>query len=110
MPPGWQPRDLAQPLPEAPSLPKENLLYNPAMSRSAVWFASLHMLILCAAFPLFLWYEEILPMAFLAGSAVQMIASLWIVGVVMQGRLTVGKGVGIELLLLSIISSELCFL
>jgi hypothetical protein len=110
MPPGWKPTDLAQALPVAPASPKENQLYNPAMSRSTVWFAGLHMLMLFAALSLFLWYEDTLPAQVLAAIAVQLIASLWIVGAVIQGRLAAGKGLWIELLLLITISSGLRFL
>jgi alkylglycerol monooxygenase len=110
MPPGWKPTDLVQPPIETPSSPTQNQSYNPAMSRSAVWFASIHMVVLLAALSLFLWYEESLPLAGLAAIAAQLIASLWIVGAVMQGRLAAGKALWIEILLLVAMSSGLRFL
>jgi alkylglycerol monooxygenase len=110
MPPGWKPADLAQPLRRAPALPKQDQPYNPAMSRGTVWFAAAHMMLLFAALPLFLWYEETLSLAVLATAAVQLVASLWIVGAVMQGRLAVGRALSIELLLLLATASGLRFL
>jgi len=103
MPPGWMPQDLAQ-QPLEGTFSEVKYFYNPAMSRTSAWFAGVHSVIIFTALCLFLWYEEALPTTISLGISAQIIAMLWIVGSVMQGRLKTGKGLWIELLMLAIIS------
>ncbi|MGZ3254814.1 MAG: sterol desaturase family protein [Burkholderiaceae bacterium] len=99
-PPGWKPRDLIVDQQHQAGPAEDNPLYDPPMNRTIIWFACLHFIILFAALFLFLWYEDSLPTALLLGISAQIIAGLWIVGAVMQGRLNIGRGLAIELFLL----------
>ncbi|MGZ3237852.1 MAG: sterol desaturase family protein [Burkholderiaceae bacterium] len=100
MPPGWKPHDLIVPIPHKAAPAEENPLYNPPMNQAMVWFACVHFIILFGALFLFLWYEDSLPRLFLFGAAVQIIAGIWVVGTVMQGRLKISQGLILELFLL----------
>ncbi len=109
MPPGWLPKDLQHALPTQHVTAENRPLYNPAMSKSAVWFVGLQLVIVLAALYSFLWYEETLSTAWSVGIAVEIIASLWVVGAVMQGGFTIAKGLLIQLLLLMAVSGWLYF-
>jgi alkylglycerol monooxygenase len=100
MPPGWKPDDLIvhTQLKTAPAI--ENPLYNPPMNRMTVLFACCHFIVLFCALFLFLWYEETLSPLLLIGASAQIIAGLWVVGTVMQGRLEISQGLWIEVALL----------
>ncbi|HEY8099795.1 MAG TPA: sterol desaturase family protein [Burkholderiaceae bacterium] len=100
MPPGWKPHDLIVPIQHKTAPAEENPLYNPPMNQAMVWFACVHFIILFGALFLFLWYEDTLPTILLIGVATQIIAGLWVVGAVMQGRLKISQGLLLELFLL----------
>lgn len=109
MPPGWLPQDLQHASPTQHAVAEDSPLYNPAMSKGAVWFVSMHIVIVFAALCIFLRYEQRLSTVLSAAIAVQIIVALWVVGAVMQVSLTIVKGLLIELLLLMIVSGFLYF-
>ena len=89
-PPGWRPADVAERFPKpAFVLDEHRALYEPPIGKAAQWFASLQFIALIAGAALFLWNADQAPLAHnLIWFATISIAQ-WILGAVLQGRISV---------------------
>ena len=89
MPPGWQPATAGGPAWHKPSFDVKALRrFDPPMGRAARAFALLHFGAVLAGATALLWYADTLPLPMLAAAACAILGVLWLIGAVMQGRLT----------------------
>jgi hypothetical protein len=97
MPPGWQPAIAGGQAWHKPAFDVSRVRrYDPPLSRAAQAFVIVHFVaVLCGATAL-LWYADQLPFATLAIAALAVLAVLWLVGAVMQGRRTPAGAVAAE--------------
>jgi len=97
MPPGWQPALADGQAWHKPAFDASRVRrYDPPLGRAAQAFVIVHFVaVLCGATAL-LWYADQLPFAMLAVAALAVLGVLWLIGAVMQGRLTPAGAVAAE--------------
>jgi hypothetical protein len=89
MPPGWQPAPAGGPAWQKPSFDVARVRrFDPPMGRSAGAFAVVHFGAVLAGATALLWYADTLALPMLAAAAFAILGMLWLIGAVMQGRLT----------------------
>lgn len=88
-PPGWRPADVAQRFPKPPFALDRVRRYHPPMARAVGWFAGLQFAVILAGVAVFLWHADAMPVSQSAVWLAALTASLWAVGAVMQGRISV---------------------
>jgi uncharacterized membrane protein YhhN len=86
-PPGWQPPDLQHSQPKPAFALGSLTTYNPQQSRALQWFAALQFVALLGGVAVFLWHADAMPIGDAALWVAALSASLWAVGLMMQGRL-----------------------
>ena len=103
MPPGWQPSTAGgRPWHETTFDIESVRRYDPPMSRASRAFALLHLVVaIIGALPL-LWYSDTLDPAALVAGAVAVLAVLWVIGAVMQGRLRIATALLVEIVIVSV--------
>ena len=95
-PPGWRPADVAARFP-APAFAIEQVQqYHPPMSRRVMWFGAIQFIVLLQGVAAFLWFAEGLPRAQAAVWLGVLAASLWAIGAVLQGRITITQALMVE--------------
>lgn len=87
MPPGWRPADLAPPNAASPFDPTRVQRFDPPLHPGLPWFVGLQFLALLGGAALFLWQADGWPISRCAVWFAVLLAGLWSVGAVMQGRL-----------------------
>ncbi|MFZ9085618.1 MAG: sterol desaturase family protein [Steroidobacteraceae bacterium] len=97
-PPGWQPvsadaRPWTQPPLEAACLQR----FDPALAPGSAPLALGSFVLALAGSALLLWNAAALPMPWLAGGALTLILSLWGTGALLQSRLSLASGAGLQL-------------
>ena len=97
MPPGWQPASAPGGAWHKPAFDLRQVRrYDPPMSRAARSFAVSQLtLAILATVPL-LWFADTMPRPILLSGAAAIVATLWLTGAVMQGRVRIGTALGIE--------------
>ena len=89
MPPGWQPATAGGPAWHKPSFDVSRVRrFDPPMGRAARAFALLHFGAVLAGATALLWYADTLALPMLAAASLAILGVLWLIGAVMQGRLT----------------------
>ncbi len=101
MPPGWRPRDL-DPKPEFELSSVSR--YDPPISRGALWFGGCQFLLMLAAFSWFLWQMDDLSFGKSAAVVVGMIAGLWSLGRIIEGRMKIPAALLIDLAAVSLVA------
>lgn len=86
-PPGWRPADLAAAEPATPFDPARLQRFETPMKPGLQWFSALQFLTLLGGVALFLWHADAWPLSRSAVWFGVLLAGLWAVGAVMQGRL-----------------------
>ncbi|TNF61876.1 MAG: hypothetical protein EP306_05335 [Burkholderiales bacterium] len=86
-PPGWRPPDLAAAEPAVTFDPVRRQRFETVMGPGLQWFSALQFLALLAGVALFLWHAEDWSLSRSAIWFAVLLAGLWAVGAVMQGRL-----------------------
>lgn len=86
-PPSWRPADLAAAEPAAAFDPARLQRFETPMGPGLQWFSALQFLALLGGVALFLWHAEAWPLSRSALWFGVLLAGLWAVGAVMQGRL-----------------------
>jgi sterol desaturase/sphingolipid hydroxylase (fatty acid hydroxylase superfamily)/uncharacterized membrane protein YhhN len=95
-PPGWRPADVAAAFPKPPFDITALGRYAPPIDRSVAAFAALQFTALLGGVAAFLWHADTAPLAHnIAGFSV-LLAGLWAVGALLQGRITRGEVLLIE--------------
>jgi hypothetical protein len=89
MPPGWQPATAGGPTWHKPSFDVDALRrFDPPMHRPAQVFALLHFGAVLVGATALLWHADTLALPMLAAASLAILGVLWLIGAVMQGRLT----------------------
>jgi hypothetical protein len=98
MPPGWQPATACAPAWQKPHFDVSRVQrFDPPMNRAAQAFVFVNFVVVLVAATALLWYAADLPFATLAAAALTVLGILWLIGAVMQGRLSVRVALAIEL-------------
>jgi sterol desaturase/sphingolipid hydroxylase (fatty acid hydroxylase superfamily) len=98
MPPGWQPAVAGGTAWHKPHFDVSRVRrFDPPMSRGMRVFAFLHFGLVLVATTALLWYADELPLPMLAAAALAVLGVLWVVGAVMQGRLSIARALTFEL-------------
>lgn len=104
-PPGWRPADVAARFPKPAFDLQRTQTFAPPMSACVQRFAALQFVALLAASGAFLWLTDGWPLWQSAVWLAVMLAGLWSVGAVMQGRIGMGEALMIECAALSMATS-----
>ena len=106
MPPGWQPAAAGGPAWHKPHFDVSRVQrFDPPMSRAAQAFVFVNFVVVLVAATALLWYAAELPFAALVAAALAVLGTLWIVGAVMQGRLSVVTALAIEMVAALLLSA-----
>ncbi len=95
-PPGWRPADVAQRFPKPAFDMAAVRRYHPPVTPAVALFAGVQFLVLLAGVVLFLWHADQLPLRESVVWLAALSASLWAVGAVLQGRLTMTQVLLVE--------------
>lgn len=104
-PPGWRPADVAARFPKPPFDITQVERYHPPVTPALAWFAGLQFVALLGGVALFLWHADFLPLGQVVVWLAALTASLWAVGAVLQGRITVLEVLLVEAAALATASS-----
>ena len=88
-PPGWRPDDLAQRDPKPAFDLARVQRFHPPASRLVLWLSALQFLLLLGGATRFLWFAERIPLAESLVWLGVLVAGLWAVGALLQGRIAV---------------------
>ena len=106
-PPGWRPADVAARFPKPAFDIAKVTRYEPVVSPGVQWFAGLQFLVLLAGVTFFLWFSDDMPQQQAAIWLAALTASLWAIGGVLQGRLSVTEVLLVEAAALATASAAL---
>ena len=88
-PPGWRPADLAARYPKPAFELARVERFHPPLTRGVAWFAFAQFVVLLGGVSLFLWHADGMPLSQSSVWLAALMAGLWAVGAVLQGRITV---------------------
>ena len=106
-PPGWRPADVAQRFPKPAFEMAQVKRFHPLVSRAVLWFSGAQFALLLAGVSVFLWFADPLPLAQAAVWLAALMAALWALGAVLQGRINVLEVLLIESAALATASSAM---
>jgi alkylglycerol monooxygenase len=106
-PPGWRPADVAARFPKPAFDIAKVTRYEPVVSRGVQWFAGVQFLLMLGGVALFLWFSDDMPMQRAAVWLAALTASVWAIGAVLQGRLSVTEVLLVEAAALATSSAAL---
>jgi alkylglycerol monooxygenase len=86
--PGWRPADVAARFPKPPFDLAGVQRYHPPMRKAVMWFGGIQFLVLLQGVAAFLWHADAMPLSQSAVCLAALLASLWAIGAVMQGKLS----------------------
>ena len=95
MHPGWRPADVAARWPKPAFDIRQVQLYNPPLSRAAMWTAGILFVLLLNATTAFLWFSHTLTLTQQLAAALGIIAGLWLVGAICTPRSAAMKTEGV---------------
>ena len=108
MPPGWQPATAGGHAWRKPSFDVTALRrFDPPMGRAARAFALLHFALVLIAATALLWYAETLALPLLFAAACAIVGVLWLMGAVMQGRLSLRSALMAEAVVAAMLVASL---
>jgi sterol desaturase/sphingolipid hydroxylase (fatty acid hydroxylase superfamily) len=108
MPPGWQPATAGGPAWHKPSFDVNALRrFDPPMGRVANAFALLHFGAVLVAATALLWFAGSMPFPMLAAASLAILAVLWLIGAVMQGRVRPGTALAAEAVVGTLLAASL---
>ncbi|MRD47042.1 hypothetical protein GHT07_07115 [Caenimonas koreensis DSM 17982] len=88
-PPGWRPADVAARFPKDPFDINKVERFHPPVEKSVAWFGAVQFALVLGGVAAFLWNADTMPLSQSSVWLAVLTASLWAIGGVMQGRLTV---------------------
>lgn len=109
-PPGWRPADVAARFPSPVFDIQAVQVFHPPMSRRVMWFGALQFMVLLQGVAAFLWFADRMPLAQSAVWLGVLAASLWAIGAVMQGRITMTEALMVESAALATATAALGFI
>ncbi|MBX9610432.1 MAG: sterol desaturase family protein [Burkholderiales bacterium] len=95
-PPGWRPADVAVRFASPPFELARVSVWHPPMTRGVMIFAAVQFVLLLLGVAQFLWRADGMPLPEAAVWLCALVAGLWAVGAVMQGRITMTEALWIE--------------
>lgn len=108
MPPGWQPATAGGPAWTQPSFDLGGVRrYDPPMNRGSRAFVVAHFAIVLAGATALLWFAGTLPLVLLAAASLAILALLWLIGAVMQGRLGLPAALAAEVAVGALLAASL---
>ncbi len=108
-PPGWRPADVAERFPKPAFDVAAVQRYHPPLTAGVAWFASLQFVLLLGGVAAFLWQTDAWPLSTSFVWLATLTASLWAVGAVLQGRLSVPEVLLVQACALATATSALGF-
>jgi sterol desaturase/sphingolipid hydroxylase (fatty acid hydroxylase superfamily)/uncharacterized membrane protein YhhN len=108
-PPGWRPPDVAARFPSPVFDIQAVQVFHPPMSRRVMWFGALQFMVLLQGVAAFLWFADRMPLAQSAVWLGVLAASLWAIGAVMQGRISMTEVLMVESAALATATAALGF-
>jgi hypothetical protein len=106
MPPGWQPATAGGPGWHKPHFDLSRVRrFDPPVGSAARAFAVVNFVAVLLGSTALLWYAEELPPGALAAASLAIIAVLWLIGAVMQGRLSPPVALAVELTAVLLLSA-----
>jgi alkylglycerol monooxygenase len=109
-PPGWRPTDVAARFPSPVFDIQAVQVFHPPMSRRVMWFGALQFIVLLQGVAAFLWFADRMPLAQSAVWLGVLAASLWAIGAVMQGRISMTEALMVESAALATATAALGFM
>ncbi len=109
-PPGWRPADVAARFPSPVFDIQAVQVFHPPMRRAVMWFGALQFVLLLQGVAAFLWFADRMPLAQSAVWLGVLAASLWAIGAVMQGRITLTEALMVESAALATATAALGFI
>ncbi|MDQ0083429.1 sterol desaturase/sphingolipid hydroxylase (fatty acid hydroxylase superfamily)/uncharacterized membrane protein YhhN [Variovorax boronicumulans] len=106
-PPGWRPADVAARFPKPAFDISKVTRYEPVVSPAVQWFAGVQFMLMLAGAIFFLWFSDTMPLPQAAVWLAALTASLWAIGGVLQGRLSMTEVLLIEAAALATASAAL---
>ncbi|MDQ0073015.1 sterol desaturase/sphingolipid hydroxylase (fatty acid hydroxylase superfamily)/uncharacterized membrane protein YhhN [Variovorax boronicumulans] len=106
-PPGWRPADVATRFPKPAFDIAKVTRYEPVVSRGVQWFAGMQFLLMLGGVAFFLWFSDGMPLQRSAVWLAALTASLWAIGAVLQGRISVTEVLLVEAAALATASAAL---
>ncbi|MCY1166143.1 MAG: lysoplasmalogenase family protein [Pseudomonadota bacterium] len=106
-PPGWRPADVAARFPKPPFDIAQLEVFHPPLSRPVLWFGALQFGLLLLGVIAYLWHAEALAPAPRSVWLLALMAGLWSVGGLLQGRLSMLQVLLIESAALATASAAL---
>ncbi|MDP9892691.1 sterol desaturase/sphingolipid hydroxylase (fatty acid hydroxylase superfamily)/uncharacterized membrane protein YhhN [Variovorax boronicumulans] len=106
-PPGWRPADVAARFPKPAFDIAKVTRYEPVVSHGVQWFAGVQFLLMLGGVAFFLWFSDGMPLQRSAVWLAALTASLWAIGAVLQGRLSVTEVLLVEAAALATASAAL---
>ena len=95
-PPGWRPADVATRFPKPAFDIRQVRRYAPPMSRAVQWFAALQFSGLLVGVGVFMWVAHQLAPAHAVAWFAALTVTLWAIGAVLQGRISMAEALLIE--------------
>jgi alkylglycerol monooxygenase len=87
-PPGWRPVDVAARFPKPAFQVASMERFHPPMNPQTAWFAAVEFVLMLGGVTVFLWNVDTLPLSRSLVWLAALVATLWAIGGVMQGRLS----------------------
>ena len=109
-PPGWRPADVAARFPRPAFDLQAVRRFDPPLRRGVAWLALAHFVVLLGAVALFLWRADGMPLAQSVVWLAALVAVLWGIGALLQGRLTPLELLMVEAAALATATSALGFI
>ena len=88
-PPGWRPADVTLNYPKPAFELSRVQVFDPVVSRAASGFAAAQFLLLLSGVSAVLWFADVMPLGGSAVWSLALVAGYWVVGALLQGRITV---------------------
>ena len=88
-PPGWRAPDVALNYPKPAFELSRVQVFDPAVSRAASGFAAAQFALLLSGVSAVLWFADVIPLSSSVVWSLALVAGYWVVGALLQGRITV---------------------
>ncbi len=106
-PPGWRPLERERHEPRRAFNPSTQTRFHPPMTRAMFWFAIAQFGLLLQGVAVFLWSADSLPLPHAAIWCAVLVAGLWGLGAVLQGRISMLQCLALEAAALAAASASL---
>ena len=106
-PPGWRANDVALKFPKPAFELSRVQVYDPVVSRGASLFAAAQFTLLLSGVSAVLWFADVMPLRSSAVWTLALVTGYWVVGALLQGRITVLEALMIDCAAMATVTSAL---